>query len=508
MGSASSISGAVAALEPAEIALLATLTERERSEVLAEGHARCAALELGDAETGAAMRSEVMAAVRARLHPDDCAPDDEDDGDGAPPASRPGLQRQLTAESLRHVGAEPPPRAPLLKREGSRAASFRELARASDEEAVRADGGDAAPAGDDADDSADDDDADADGNAAARDGAPATAATCERGHALVAGEERARCFYCDACGWRVLRYCHSRGLPTRAAMPVFRCAPCDFALCASCAGRPELEELDTRDGAARRLVVALAARAVSRVAATAAAGPADDARAEDGAVLCGVDGALGACVSGPAARGVVPQGKLYVCGAAATAGALNACREGAKGASGRRLAWRAVLFKQFRDKLGLDVVDADGDPASWKVGSSHIVRVLDGFRGVRCYDLVTKETAAPGEARAAAWAALMRALRAPRTAVLAHTRTSISGHYALVVGAVGPAALGARALGAEGVAYDPATCALLSNSISQEPLERISFERVCNSIAKAKMRFRLFAVEYDPAQDGRAKPPK
>ena len=69
-------------------------------------------------------------------------------------------------------------------------------------------------------------------------------------------------------------------------------------------------------------------------------------------------------------------------------------------------------------------------------------------------------------------------------------------------------ALGARALGAEGVAYDPATCALLSNSISQEPLERISFERVCNSIVKARMRFRLFAVEYDPAQDGRAKPPQ
>ena len=69
-----------------------------------------------------------------------------------------------------------------------------------------------------------------------------------------------------------------------------------------------------------------------------------------------------------------------------------------------------------------------------------------------------------------------------------------------------PAALGADALGADALAYDPATCALLSNSISQEPLERISFERVCNSIVKAKMRFRLFAVEYDPAHEGRAKP--
>ena len=73
MGSASSISGAVAALEPAEISLLATLTERERAEVLAECHERCLALDLGDAETGAAIRAEVMAAVRARLHPDDRA---------------------------------------------------------------------------------------------------------------------------------------------------------------------------------------------------------------------------------------------------------------------------------------------------------------------------------------------------------------------------------------------------------------------------------------------------
>ena len=53
--------------------------------------------------------------------------------------------------------------------------------------------------------------------------------------------------------------------------------------------------------------------------------------------------------------------------------------------------------------------------------------MLGGFAGVRCYDVVTKETAVAGDARAVAWAELLRTLRAPRTAVLAHTRTSISG---------------------------------------------------------------------------------
>ena len=88
-----------------------------------------------------------------------------------------------------------------------------------------------------------------------------------------------------------------------------------------------------------------------------------------------------------------------------------------------------------------------------------------------------------------------------------------AGHYSLVAGAVGPAALGADGGGDDGyagredaapplsaaaAAYDPVVCAVLSNSISQEPLERISFERICNSIVKAKMTFRLIAVQFDP----------
>ena len=243
MGSACSVSEAASGLTANEVQLLTTLTERERAELLvelAECQTRCIEDRRRDAETSASMRARFMELVRAHFGdtPDaegtcveeDDEQEEEDDDDG----ERPDLRRQLTEEGLRSGvaaasrgdggtddDAVPPPRPPLLTRQGLRAESFHQLARASDEEALRTDG---AAADDDADDDVDADDeggapvaataahaeggeeAGVEGGAAA---AAAEAATtmlrCERGHALTRDVERRRCFYCDGCGWRVQR---------------------------------------------------------------------------------------------------------------------------------------------------------------------------------------------------------------------------------------------------------------------------------------------------------------
>ena len=63
----------------------------------------------------------------------------------------------------------------------------------------------------------------------------------------------------------------------------------------------------------------------------------------------------------------VPLGE--VCGAAATAGALNAVREGQ---GKKRLGWERLLFGSFEEKLGISVRERDGSPVSWRIGKSHI----------------------------------------------------------------------------------------------------------------------------------------
>ena len=73
---------------------------------------------------------------------------------------------------------------------------------------------------------------------------------------------------------------------------------------------------------------------------------------------------------------------------AATAGALNACREHLAEDLAPTLGWRDVLFGHFRDKLGLVVEDDNGDAASWKVGRAHIKHVIESFPGMACKDLV------------------------------------------------------------------------------------------------------------------------
>jgi hypothetical protein len=65
------------------------------------------------------------------------------------------------------------------------------------------------------------------------------------------------------------------------------------------------------------------------------------------------------------------------------------------------------------------------------------------------------------QSRAQAWAAVIAALRAPRTVVFAHLNLGLSGHYALVAGAVGPA------LDKRNPRYEPGTCALFTNTVSQ-----------------------------------------
>merc|ERR1711918_323076 len=75
-------------------------------------------------------------------------------------------------------------------------------------------------------------------------------------------------------------------------------------------------------------------------------------------------------------------------------------------------------------------------------------------------------------------------------------------------GAAGPGLNRSRDTDNDGEAmflYDPKVCALLTNSINQSPMERITFERMCNSIVRnKKMQFRLFTVKYDNIHTGRA----
>jgi len=347
---------------------------------------------------------------------------------------------------------------------------------------------------------------------------------------------------------------------------------------------------------------------------------------------------LQAVVDAPVVRGIVSQGHLAVCGAAATAGALNAVREHLV-PQPPKAGWKDMLYGQFKKKLGLAVTDADGDPASWKIGKGHIRRVLGSHQGITTTNLIGSAEAAPGLERAAAWDALVKAVRRPGTAVYMHNKDQW-GHYSLVAGVVGPdvadgrfgttaaaasaAMIGATtsarssvstqpkgtvvkvhveagckagfhfgnggkvlrvasegAVAAQGVrggratmsegggaesesggwwlnhiirdgakqpvnqshsqhaialllarardtfssvsgyslefvqitnlkntgadqkegrhifAYDPTTCALLTNSIGQEPVERITFEKVCKTIVRTKGFYKFFTVEYD-----------
>jgi len=208
------------------------------------------------------------------------------------------------------------------------------------------------------------------------------------------------------------------------------------------------------------------------------------------------DEELHAFVAGPVVRQVVSQGEDFVCGAAATAGALNACTEQLSQHRQRlQLTWQDILFKHFRDKLKIKVRDGDGSPASWKVGKKHIREVIESFPGMQTRDLINVEEAAP-QKRAATWKSLVTELSKPSAAVYLHTRNRWSGHYTLIAGAVGPA-LSSRKTGefALPLAYHPERSAVLTNQVTQEPIQRVRFDKICETIIKTKGFFRVFVVE-------------
>lgn len=203
-----------------------------------------------------------------------------------------------------------------------------------------------------------------------------------------------------------------------------------------------------------------------------------------------------AFVVGPVVRQIVSQGELFVCGAASTAGALNACTEKLPRRRQLKLSWEDVLFGHFQDKLGIKIRDSRrGDPASWRVGKAHIKTVIESFPGMHCKDLISLTEASPVN-REAAWVSLVAALRKPNTAVFYHAQGA-SGHYTLVAGAVGPMTLSPSSPGKEVVMpYDEEHSAILTNEVYQEPRQRVTFKKVCDSIVNRKGFFRILLVEY------------
>lgn len=312
---------------------------------------------------------------------------------------------------------------------------------------------------------------------------PGVRDVCQRGHAL--SQEPCKAWgYCDECGYRPNPW---YGGPDR--IPYLECARCDFSLCGDCSGLAK--------------AMAPATPSAEQTAWTTLKQLADEARGDPSVLFpnakfnaCTEAGGksveLQAFVVGPVVRQVVPQGDLCVCGAAATAGALNACTEQLKLKKNRlHLSWKNVLFGHFRDKLHLKVVDSDGDPASWKVGKPHIRQVIESFPGMRTRDLILPGNAEK-KSRAAAWQSLVTELHKPNTAVYFHTRTPQFGHYTLIAGAVG---LSSKH-GCLPTQFDKLHSAVLTNQCAQEPEQRVPFEKICEQMVKPKSFTQIFAVEY------------
>merc|ERR1712166_181403 len=241
---------------------------------------------------------------------------------------------------------------------------------------------------------------------------------------------------CDIGGW-----CPSRrdgtAVSTTNQGRVWSCHQCDYDVCCSCSGE------DAQGGAGAPSQETAALTALLDLASQAKTSPVTThliaAIVNAPKTLKHQDGQkrpLQAVVDAPVVRGIVSQGHLAVCGAAATAGALNAVREHLV-PQPPKAGWKDMLYGQFKKKLGLTVTDADGDPASWKIGKGHIRRVLGSHQGITTTNLIGSAEAAPGLERAAAWDALVKAVRRPGTAVYMHNKDQW-GHYSLVAGVVGP----------------------------------------------------------------------
>ncbi|CAE8622878.1 unnamed protein product [Polarella glacialis] len=230
--------------------------------------------------------------------------------------------------------------------------------------------------------------------------------TCPNGHDL---EPRASKSWdnCSECGYRPAKWC---GGPQQ--LPYSCCSCCDFALCGDCSDLAEAGAIATPEQTSLATLRQLAEEACKDPLACLASSD---------SLLPGQaseeDSRLHAFVVGPVIRQIVSQGDLFVCGAAATAGALNACTEHLPQGKRLQLSWQDLLFKHFQDKLKLKVRDDDGNPVSWKVGKTHIRRVIESFPGMKTRDLIVKDQAAP-QNRAAAWKCLVAALRKPYTDII------------------------------------------------------------------------------------------
>mmetsp|Transcript_118395 Transcript_118395/g.334634 ORF Transcript_118395/g.334634 Transcript_118395/m.334634 type:complete len:545 (+) Transcript_118395:81-1715(+) len=326
------------------------------------------------------------------------------------------------------------------------------------------------------------------GDAASQAAKAPIATSCPRGHPLAMRASKVW-DYCDKCGWRpALGWCG--GMERH---PYAHCAACDFALCGECSGLAAARRPGARERAAqaalatlKRLCEETKANPSLRIHSTNFTVPTDEC---EGRVE------LHAFVAGPVVRQILSQGELCVCGAAATAAALNACTEQLGMRSKRlQLTWREILFDHFGQRLKLKVRDDDGDPASWKVGKTHIRTVIESFPFMKTRDLITAAEAVTKK-RATAWKSLVAELRKPNTVLYFHTK-GVDGHYTLIAGAVGPAPATADA--SPTLPYDPASCAILTNQVEQEPLQRVLFERCCDLIKRTKGFFRIFVAEYRP----------
>jgi len=190
-------------------------------------------------------------------------------------------------------------------------------------------------------------------------------------------------------------------------------------------------------------------------------------------------GNIEAVLSMPVARNLVSQEKMPICGAAATAGALNACREGVNGV--RRFGWRDILYKHFRDRQRRKVVKGKGRPTTKYVGNRNILRVIRSIPKMRAEVLLKKGLA---KNPAKAWRAVTAALRKPRSVVLFHTKN----HYVLVPGYVGSED------------YKDKLCSLLYARRGQQPKTQqppIPFSEACGIIARSKGMYRMFRFYYD-----------
>jgi hypothetical protein len=285
-------------------------------------------------------------------------------------------------------------------------------------------------------------------------------------------------YLCEGCGYRPASWSSATKPP-----PCACCPTCKSKLCCECQG---IEEPSSPEHTSLIVLRELA----------------KDARADPNALLPNasftVAGTveLHAFVVGPVIRQIVSQGALQVCGGAATAGALNACTEQLCPRKQLHLSWQEVLFGHFQDKLRVNVKDENGNPASWKVGKTHIRRTMESFPNMKTRDLITWEEAMP-DCRKDAWRALLGELRQPHTAVFFHTKGR-EGHYALIAGAVGPSrpSKHTKLYSAQDIEYDPVHSAILTNQLTQEPIQRVSFERTCELIRNSKGFFQIFVVQY------------